>query len=197
MSAGELAGIVEGWATLVGLIVVALGAAFAGQQLRQESRPRRLQALVALYADVWPIEAARASQTLSSLPDDFDYAQLGADQRGAVGEVVHRYNRLGYLLRLGLVRDEDLFRFYPFGSLVITSWEKLKRFVRTGGGISTIGHGTLPGEGLYFEFLAARAQRYVLEHGDVEFGGLPTFDPDLEAVKGMSESIQRERTAAG
>ena len=56
MSAVELAGIVEGWATVVGLLVVSLGAVFAGQQLLRESKARHLQAVVALYADVWPIE---------------------------------------------------------------------------------------------------------------------------------------------
>ena len=58
MSAVDLAAIVEGWATLAGLIVVALGAVFAGRQLRRESQARRLQALVALYADVWPLRTS-------------------------------------------------------------------------------------------------------------------------------------------
>ena len=45
MSATELAAVVEGWATLVGLMVVIAGAAFAGVQLRQEAKARKLQAM--------------------------------------------------------------------------------------------------------------------------------------------------------
>ena len=210
MSALDLAGIVEGWATVAGLVVIVAGAAFAGVQLRRESQARRLQAVVALYADVWPIESLRAAQTVMSLPDDFDYDQLGAEERDAIGHVVFRYNRLGYLLRAGLVRDEDLFPFFAFGTLAIVFWEKLKHVVRTGVGGRTGGPGSfatvternadpadpaLPG-GLHFEHLASRAQRYLLEHGEAEFGGLAIFDADTEAIAAMGEAAQRARVAA-
>ena len=211
MSTLELAGVVEGWATLAGLIVIVAGAAFAGVQLRRESQARRLQAVVALYADFWPIESLRAAQTVMSLPDDFDYDRLGPDEREAIGHVVFRYNRLGYLLRAGLVRDEDLFPFFAFGTLAIVFWEKLKHHVRSGVAGRTGGPGgsfatvtmrstdpadpALPG-GLHFEHLASRAQRYLLEHGEAEFGGLAIFDADVEAIAAMGEAAQRARVAA-
>ena len=198
MSAGELAGIVEGWATLAGLIVVALGAAFAGQQLRRESQARRLQALVALYADIWPIGATPTALIVAKLPDDFAYDQLSADERQAVVETLFRYNRLGYLLRAGLVRDQDLFPFPLFGGASVFLWEKVKHMVRTGAAASGEGRlVTLPGVGLHFEFLASRAQAYLLEHGEAEIGSIAVFDADLEAMAAMAERAQQARGAAG
>ena len=209
MSAVELAGIVEGWATVVGLVVIVLGAAFAGLQLRRESQASHLQAVVALYADIFPIEAVRAAQIVVSLPDGFDYDQASADERDAIRQIVFRYNRLGYLLRAGLVRDEDLFPFIAFGTAAILAWEKLKHVVRAGvagrtGGTGGIGISSvdkpdpesLPG-GLHFEFLVSRAQQYLLEHGEAEFGELPIFDADLPAIGAMGEAAQRARVAAG
>ena len=200
MSAVELAGIVEGWATLAGLVVVSLGAVFAGQQLLRESRARRLQAVVALYADVWPMEANRVAQIVQGLPDDFDHDQLGPDEREAVHEIAHRFNRLGYLLRAGLVRDEDIFPFYPFGMGAIRHWEKLKHVVRRGG-VGTpaeTGRAAIPGGGAsLFEYLASRAQRYVLEHGEGELSSIAIFDADVEAVAAMDQRARRARVAAG
>ena len=67
MSAAELATVVEGWATLAGLMVVVAGATFAGVQLRRDSKSRRLQALVDLYSVIWPKEMPAAVASLLSL----------------------------------------------------------------------------------------------------------------------------------
>lgn len=53
----------------------------------------------------------------------------------------------------------------------------------------------LPGA-LHFEFLASRAQRYLLEHVEADFGGLSVFDADLDAIAAMGEAAQRARVAA-
>ncbi len=52
MSAAEIATVVEGWATLAGLMVVVAGAVFAGVQLRQEAKARHLQAILAVLSDI-------------------------------------------------------------------------------------------------------------------------------------------------
>ena len=196
MSAAELATVIEGWATLTGLIVVALGAAFAGVQLYRESQARRLQALVALYADVWPLEADRETRIVASLPDGFDYGQLEPQQQEAVRHITQRFNRLGFLLKMGVVRGKDIFPNVRFGRSAIFQWEKLKHTMRGGAGPFPGGAiGELPGP-LHFEYLAWRAQEYLLRHGVEEFGEIPVFDADLDALAATFKEAQRVRAGA-
>ena len=98
MNAAEIATVVEGWATLVGLMVVVAGAVFAGVQLRREAKARRLQAMVNLFADILPPEFGVAATIVQSLPDDFVQAALSDQQYDALRRVTSSYNRLGYIL---------------------------------------------------------------------------------------------------
>ena len=195
MSAVELAGIIEGWATLATLIVVLLGLSFAGVQLYRESQARRLQALVALFADVWPVEANREARIVASLPDGFDYESLESVPQEAVRNVAARFDRLGFLLKMGVVKGEDVFPNVRFGRSAIFQWEKLKHAMRGGAGPFAAGIvGELPGP-LHFEYLAWRAQEYLLRHGVEEFGEVPVFDADMDALAGMGREAQRARPA--
>ena len=197
MSAVETAGIIEGWATLATLIVVVLGAAFAGVQLYREGQARRLQALVALYADVWPIEANSDARIVVSLANEFDYEQLEPRQQEAVRLTAARFDRLGFLLKTGLVRGEDIFPSTRFGRSAIAHWEKLKHTMR--GGSDPFGNivvtAELPGP-LHFEYLAWRAQQYLLQHGVEDFGEIPVFDADWDALTATFKEAQRVRVAA-
>ncbi len=196
MSATELATVVEGWATLAGLIVVITGAAFAGVQLYRESQARRLQALVALYADVWPVEANREARIVMSLPDGFEYESLQPGQQDAIRDTAARFERLGFLLKMGAVRGEEIFRSPPFGRAAIAQWEKLKHALRGGGGpFGQSITADLPGP-LHFEYLAWRAQQYLLRHGVEDFGAIPVFDADWDALSATFREAQQARAKA-
>ena len=91
MNAAEIATVVEGWATLVGLMVVVAGATFAGVQLRQEAKARRLKAIVVLLADIWPLEVTFAAGVVESLPDGFARSELSDEQFAAVRTVGASY----------------------------------------------------------------------------------------------------------
>jgi hypothetical protein len=194
MSAADLAKVVEGWATLAGLMVVVAGAVFAGVQLRRDSQSRRLQALVDLYSVVWSKEMPIKAAIVSSLPDDFDFNRLEPDQRDAVGQIIVSMNRLGHVLRAGLVRDHEIFEFAPLARAPIFHWEKLKRFVRAS---SFMGE---QGGGLHlrldFEYLAWRAQSYFTKHAVAQFGAIPVFDADLAAVNRVGQQAAQARVAA-
>ena len=104
MSAAEIATVVEGWATLAGLMVVIAGATFAGVQLRQEARSRHLQAVMAMLSNVRPPEVRFAWETVRSLPDGFYGQNLPSQDRRALVSVIGSYNRLGNLLAAGLIK---------------------------------------------------------------------------------------------
>ena len=144
---------------------------------------------------------------MNTLADNFDYLSLSDEQRRAVDEIRFRFNRLGYMLRTGLVREEDIFPFAPFGIGALMIWEKLKHTLRIPGGYSD--DSTLWGTAaersalpvgwpaaIHFEYLASRAQRYVLDHGEAEIGSIPRFDADLEALRAMRNRAQAARTSA-
>jgi hypothetical protein len=132
VNATELATVVEGWATLAGLIVVITGATFAGVQLRRDSGSRRLQSLLSLYEVIWPTKMLRAARIVRSLQDDFEFDQLEPAQKDAVMQVTASLERLGHLLRAGLVQEREIFDFTPLGRMPVFFWEKLKHFIRTG-----------------------------------------------------------------
>lgn len=100
-------------ATVATMALVALGVTFAALQVREEALARRLQANTALFADLWPPEAARATFVLGVLPAEFKGEDLTEEQRQSVTVAVYHYNRVGYLLWRGLVKDEELLLYPP------------------------------------------------------------------------------------
>ena len=96
-------------------------------------------------------------------------------------------------MALGLVEEKDVFTNprYSFG--VIVAWEKIKHFSRVTttwpGGAAAGGLGG----GLMFEYLAWRAQNYVLKHGAGPVGGVPVFDADVEALCEIGMKAQAAR----
>ena len=191
MGAAELATVVEGWATLAGLMVVVAGAVFAGVQLRRDAQARRLQALVDVFTVVWPREMLGSSNIVLALPDDWDITQLEPAEREAVSFITMTLNRLGYVLRTGLVQEHEAFEFPRFAHYPIILWEKLKHDVRkrslSPGGI----HGATD-----FEYAAWRAQAYFTEHAEKRLGAIPVFDADVEAVNHVSQKARQARMPA-
>ena len=53
----------------------------------------------------------------------------------------------------------------------------------------------LPGP-LHFEYLAWRAQQHLLRHGVNDFGEIPVFDADWDALTATFNEAQQARVAA-
>ena len=82
MSAADLATVVEGWATLVGLVVVIAGAVFAGVQLRQQAKAEQFQTVIAVIGEVLTTEVGIAwREVVVGLPDGFDNQSISPDER--------------------------------------------------------------------------------------------------------------------
>lgn len=191
MSAAEIAAVVEGWATLATLLVIVVGAAFAGVQLRQEAKARKLQALVSVLTDIRGPEVVKAWHAVSSLPDGFEFSELTEDEQIAARLVSSSYSRLGTLLAVGAVEERDIFPHLTFSRGAIEAWEKLKH-------VPQMRHGqpVLP-TSIFHEQLAARAQAYLLREGVERFGSVPSFDADWDALNAMGERVRQARATAG
>ena len=190
MNATELAGIVEGWATLGGLFVLIAGAIFAGSQLRQEARARHLQAVMAVLSDIRPPAVVLATQRLGDLPDGYALSELNQEDRDAHLLVGSSYGRLGTLLAMGLVEERDIFPFLALSRGAIDVWEKMKH--ATGAGEA--GRGLA--NAMFNEFLAARAQAYLEREGVKTFGRLRTFESDPDVLARVGSAVQQARATA-
>ena len=193
MSAAEIATVVEGWATVAGLFVIVVGAAFAGVQLRQEAKARKLQALMSVLTDIRGPEVVKAWHVVSSLPDGFELGELTEDEQLAARLVSSSYTRLGTLLAVGAVEEQDIFPHLTFSRGAIEAWEKFKHLSRT---LTTHEGGRVVATMVFFEQLAARAQAYLLREGVELFGGAPVFDADWDALDAMGERVKQARATA-
>ncbi|MCH8973717.1 MAG: hypothetical protein IH869_01465 [Chloroflexi bacterium] len=194
MSAAELATIVEGWATLAGLMVVVAGAVFAGVQLRQEAKARHLQAILAVLSDIRPPEINPAQYTLMSLPDGFGPSDLSKGALDDVTMVMASYGRLGTLLAMGMVEERDIFRFPALSGGAIEVWEKVKHVARADA--PGTGMGTGLNAARYIELLAGRAQAYIERKGLSELRSIPTFDADPGVLETIGSRLAQVRAGA-
>ena len=174
--------------------VILVGAAFAGVQLRQEAKARKLQALMSVLTDIRGPDIVKAAQVVRALPDGFDPRELSEDELLAVRLVAGSYARLGTLIAAGAVEERDVFPHLTFSRGAIEAWEQLKHLMRTGPGgvLSETGVFTTM---LFFEQLAARAQAYLLREGVELFGSAP-FDADWDALDAMGEQVKQARAMA-
>lgn len=195
MSATDLATVVEGWATLAGLVVVIAGAVFAGVQLRRESDARRLQAMVTILSDIRPPEVSMAWETVAAVPHGTEFADIPPDARKAAMLVGMSYARLGNLLALGVLREEDVLIDLGLSRGAIEAWEKLEPYVA---GVNSFRSSRLLGltNAIYFEQLALRAQNFLLREGEKRFGGMPHFEADWDALGAMAERVTLARASA-
>ena len=198
MNAAELATVVEGWATVTGLMVVIAGAVFAGVQLRQEARARRLQAMMAVLSDIRPPNVTPAQQRVMSLPDGFSREELSPESRNDLLAVTASYGRLGTLLAAGMVREDDIFRLPVFSVYAIEMWEKIKHLERGQGIDGSVLGPNMPAVRIpmFVEFLASRAQAYLAREGVKQFGGLPRFDADPTLMASINSQITQARAVA-
>jgi len=189
MSATALATVVEGWAKVAGLLVMIAGAIFAGVQLRQEARARHLQAMMAVFADIRPPEVAYAQQVVGALPDGFTVDDLDPDSFNAVVRTVTSFARLGDLLKAGMVDERDIFTHGAFSMGSVDAWEKVKHLAR--GENARVRY-----NGPSMEYLAGRAQAYLLREGVAQYGKVPFFDADREALQSVEGRIAQARAVA-
>jgi hypothetical protein len=191
MSAAEIATVVEGWATLAGLMVVIAGAVFAGIQLRQEAKARKLLVLMSVLTDVRPPEVTRARLVMRHLPDGFVMSKLPHQQQVAVIPVGASDGRLGTLLAVSAMEEDDIFPHLTFSRGAIESWERLTHILRSGDMYST----NLAGLNITIshEQLVARAQDWLLRNDGTQFGPVPTFDANTDALQALSAQVSQTR----
>lgn len=192
MSATEIAAVVEGWATLVGLIVVIAGAGFAGVQLRQQARAQAFQTTMAVISEVLSREVGLAWRNhVQPIPDGTIWPDLTAEQKDAAILVAGSYARLGTLMAAGFVKEDDVFHFPNITNQAIVSWEKVKHAPRA----NESELGIVPGL-IFHEYVAARAQRYLERKGVEVYGKVPRFDANPETYTRVAHEISRARSAA-
>ena len=199
MSATELATVVEGWATLAGLMVVIAGALFAGVQLRRDAKARRDQTVIEVLSAVHGPEVPAAIARVLQLPDGFIPSDLTAEDNETWLSVLSIYNRIGHLLMLGMVEERDIFSFPPLSVRAIQVWEKLKHLPRRD--VHSWFHDPIEGmraiyPGLLLEMLAARAQAYLEREGARTFGSMPIFDADPAVLQAVGTQVAEARGAA-
>jgi hypothetical protein len=188
MNATELATVVEGWATLVGLMVVIAGAVFAEIQLRQEAKARKLQALMSVLTDIRPAEVAKAWLIVRSLPDGFDGSTLNIEERTAILLVAGSYGRIGTLLAVGAVDEADIFPHLTFSRGAIEAYEKIKHMA--------LGENSYLPSMIMNEQMASRAQSWLLRHGAKRFGSMPRFEANWDALNALGAQVAEARATA-
>ena len=159
---------------------------FAGVQLRQEAKARKLQAMVAVLSDVRPLEVAVAWTKVQSLPDGFELDKLTEEQHANVTIVSASYNRLGNLLAAGLVGERDIFPHLALSRGAIEAWEKLKHVARDRSFPTMV----------YLGMLAARADEYLKREAVSLLSDIPVFDADPNVLQSIGLEVQEARAVA-
>jgi hypothetical protein len=174
------------WATMS---LIALGVIFAALQVREEALARRLQATTALLADVWPPEAARASFSLGILPVGFAGDDLTEEQRQDIVIVTYHYNRVGFLLWRGLVKEEDILLYPPVGPVALDLWARVSPYLRS----LSVGGTNVAHVAFWWEYLASRPQIYWEQQGGCYIQETPVFTPRPEDLYRILEEAQARR----
>ena len=168
-------------ATLATLAVVAIGVTFAALQVRQEALARRLQAISALFDVVWPEEARRAAFLLLSLPADFEDTDITPEQKRAILTLLAHYDRVGFLLQTGLVKEHELLGFQAFGIVAADLWALLEGYLgrlQLGTAMPT----NFRNNAVHWEYLAIRAKAYWERHGRAWTASVPYYDGKAGAL---------------
>ena len=171
-------------ATLATLTIVAVGVTFAALQVRQETLARRLQAISAIWSEVWPDAASRALRVLQDLPDGFEDAAMTPEQADALRTLYRHYNRMGFLLQAGLVKERDILGYPPFGILAAENWAKFKPY------LDRYPWGGTPGFSVHWEYLAIRAKAYWEHRGREWLASMPHYRGEAGALyKDLDEAM--------
>ncbi|PZC46178.1 MAG: hypothetical protein C1O27_002155 [Chloroflexi bacterium] len=177
------------FATLATMALIAVGVIFAALQVREEALARRLQATTAVFADLWPPEAARASLSLAVFPPALEWKELTEEQRRNIATLGYHYNRVGYLLWRGLVKEEEILLYPPMGPLAVDLWARLSPYLQS----LSIGATNVAHIAHWWEYLAWRAQRYWEQEGGRHIKETPVFTPRPEHVYRIFEEAHAQR----
>ena len=176
-------------ATLATALIVATGVTFAALQLRQETLARRLQGISSIFADLWPPEAARASFSLSVLPPALEWKELNEEQRRNIATLGYHYNRVGYLLWRGLVKEEEILLYPPLGPLAVHLWARLSPYLQS----LSVGATNFSHIAHWWEYLAWRAQSYWEQQGGRHITEIPVFTPQPAVIFKVFEDAHAQR----
>lgn len=116
------------------LVVIVVGVTIAVVELRQEVLARRLQAVSALFSEAWTPDVARAAFSIhldERDPKEDAEEALTDEQARSVPMLLAAYNRLGFLLHQGLLKEREVLGYPPFGILSSELFSKLREAIWT------------------------------------------------------------------
>ena len=161
-------------AAITTLVVIVIGVTVAIVELRQEVLARRLQGVSALFSQVWPEEVSRAAFSLfTALNPDFDDADVSPDQRREMILLMAHYNRLGFLLKQGLVKEDEILGYPPFGILAAEQWAMYGGYLRRleAPSLKT----NFGDQAIWWEYLALQAEAYWNRKGHTAAASVPFY----------------------
>jgi hypothetical protein len=154
------------------LVVIVVGVTVAFIELRQEVLARRLQGMSALFAEIWPEQMSSATWVL--LLNVKRDEELTPEQVDLLPVVVSHYNRLGFLLYQGLVKDREVLGYPPFGILAAELFSLMREhLVKT-----TFLDSNMRENAIWWEYLALRANAYWESDGRAMMAGIKHYDAE-------------------
>ena len=141
-------------ATVFGFAVVIWASIIAVRQLKESTRTRHLEAMLQVYQMIGNEDARSSRRLVYNL--DAEPGQLTAEQRDCVEKVTVSFDRIGFLVKSGLVPKDHFFESHC--EVVIRSWRKLEPYIdhhiqKVGGRHAH-----------HFRFLAQEAEKYHAAH---------------------------------
>ena len=67
--------------------------------------------------------------SLASLGPDHEGADFTPERRQALITTMSHYNRVGFLLRRGLIKDEEILAYWAFGAIAADKWAMSKGYM--------------------------------------------------------------------
>lgn len=177
------------------LVVIVGGVTVAISELRQEVLARRLQGVSALFSQIWPEEVSRAIFLLiMGLKPDFEDADVTQEQRSAIVLVMAHYNRLGFLLRQGLVKEKEILAYPPFGILAAELWKMFSGYLsRLEVPLLQTNIGD---QAIWWEYLALRGEAYWRKEGRALTANVARYKTESMALMNDWNAAMAERDAA-
>ena len=174
------------------LVVIVVGVTVAIVELRQEVLARRLQGISALFSAVWPEEARKAAFDVAALEPGFDDADVTPELRGAVMTLLAHYDRVGFLLHQGLVKEREILAFPAFGVFAAEYWLLVSEYL---GRVAWMGTDSRK-LGTWWEYLALRADAYWHKEGRAVTASAGIYSAPQFSLMNDMNAAMAERPAA-
>lgn len=159
-------------AALATLLVIVVGVTVAVVELRQEVLARRLQGVSALFSEVWNPDVSRAAfGIILNVKPGFADSDLTPEQVQFVPRLMAGYNRLGFLMHQGLVKEREVLAYPPFGILAAELFALLRDYMDR----VPVWDSNLREQAVWWEYLAGRGEAYWTRHARAMMAGVPRY----------------------